>query len=86
MANSCTFKQGRQYFRYSFITKQIHSGRQQAKNCLDIDLRMKELFIAECSIEKNTQKWNWGMIDVQMLTNWKNSGKPIIDEIEMEEE
>lgn len=47
---------------------------------------MKELFIAECSIEKNTQKWNWGMIDVQMLTNWKNSGKPIIDEIEMEEE
>jgi hypothetical protein len=81
----CKFNQENQYFRYDLNTKQIFCGKKRDNNCIEMDPKMKTLFVAKCYENKNTQKWNWGFVNETMLRNWGKFGKPILDKIEQED-
>lgn len=78
----CKFNQDNQYFRYDLNTKQIYCGRKRDNNCIEMDPKMKNVFVAKCYESKNTQKWNWGSVNETMLRNWADYGKPILDKLE----
>lgn len=85
MLYACKFNQDNQYFRYDFDTQQIYSGRKRDNNCIDMDPKLKTVFIAKCHESKQSQKWNWGFVNETMLKNWADFGKPILDEMEKQD-
>jgi len=42
--------------------------------CLECDRETKELFVANCEDNKDTQKWIFEKPDLAVLANWEKHG------------
>lgn len=82
MVFPCKFKQENQYFRYDPETKQIFCGRMRDNICIDSDPSKDKVFYTNCDATKATQKWTFGTVNMTMLSDWANFGKPILDPLE----
>lgn len=80
---ACKFGQENQYFRYDLETQQIFCGPKRKNQCIDMDPRLKTVFVAPCAAKKKTQMWKWGFSNETMLTNWAKYGKEILDKGEL---
>lgn len=47
--------------------------------CIDSDPIYRTIFYSNCDPNKKTQKWIFGSVNVTMLSDWANFGKPILD-------
>ncbi|CRK91593.1 CLUMA_CG005247, isoform A, partial [Clunio marinus] len=81
----CKFIQENQYFRYDLDTKQIICGPKRDNRCVDMDPKIRTVFVSQCYDGKLTQKWEWGFVNETMLRDWPNYGKPILDPLELSE-
>lgn len=82
---NCKFMQDNQYFRYDLETKQIICGPKRNNVCMDMDPRLRTVFVSTCNAQKQSQKWTWGFANETMLMNWTEYGKEILDKIELED-
>ena len=79
----CHYEQGNQYFRFDVDTLQLYWGRKRHNLCVDADPKTLKVFIEQCDLEKETQKWIWGFSRVSSLRKWIDFGAKILDENEI---
>lgn len=75
-SSGCHWQQGNQYFRYDVNTKLLKHGKSD-NYCVVADGKAKTVFIANCNLDNNNQKWNFGYQNTSALNNWENVGVKI---------
>ncbi|KAJ0179604.1 hypothetical protein K1T71_005316 [Dendrolimus kikuchii] len=65
---SCHLGGGNQLWRYRPDTKQIKHGNND--KCVDFDLAKRDLFIEQCNLDKESQKWDVDKINGDMMAKW----------------
>lgn len=74
---NCHGGQGNQLFRYDVEKKHIILGKNH--RCLDCNPSEKKVFINPCDTSKDTQRWNWGVVNETALANWNQHGSKLVD-------
>lgn len=62
---------GNQMWRYDMDNQLIRFGAQ-ASHCLDCSHSTKEVFVARCDMNSQTQKWKWSYVNEERCRNYNN--------------